>query len=252
MKKLIVLLFVLALMAGCGKGNGKITASGTIEIKQVDVASMTAARVMNIIKPEGSQVKKGEAVARLDDSVVSAVREAAGVVLSNAKANYDRAKDLFATGAIAKTAYEQAEAGYLSANASYAQANKLYNEATVKAPWDGIILKTYVEEGELVSANTPVFTIGDLNEAKVTIYVPLTDMSRIKYNDPATVKIDAYPKKVFSGKVNFISAEAEFTPKNVQTKDERIKQVFSVEVTVDNKEGILKPGIPADVIINTK
>jgi len=252
MRKAAALLIVFLIAAGCGKGNGKITASGTIEIKQVDVASMTASRVMKIVKNEGASVKEGDTIALLDDTVVSAGKLAAAVVLSNAKANYERAKDLFSTGAIAKAAYEQSEAMYLSANASYAQANKMYDEATVRAPWSGIILKTYVEEGELVSANTPIFTLGDLNTAKVTIYVPLTDMSKIKYNDSAEITIDAYPKKKFTGRVNFISSEAEFTPKNVQTKDERVKQVFSVEVTVDNKEGILKPGIPADVSIITK
>ncbi len=252
MKKYFFIIIACVAGFGCAADKNAVSASGTVEIKQVDVASMTSSRVVEILKSEGSFVNKGEIVVKLDDTVVKASRDAAATVLENAKLNYERAKDLYASNAIAKASYEQAQAAYLSANAAYASAEKLYNEAAIKAPWSGTIMKIYAEEGELVSANSPVFTLGDLGTAKVSIYVPLKDMSLVKHNDDAEVTVDAYPQKKFKGKVNFISSQAEFTPKNVQTKDERVKQVFRMEVTVDNKEGFLKPGIPADVVIKIK
>jgi HlyD family secretion protein len=232
--------------------NSGITASGTVEVREVDIASRVNSRVLKILADEGKKVIKDEVLAELDDSVVAAQKDAAAIVLSNATKNYERSNNLFKTGAISDTAFEQAQSAYISAKAAYAQAKVLYDDAAVKAPWDGLILKKHVEEGELVSANTPIFTIGDMGTAKVKIYVPLMDLAKIKYGQEALVTIDGMEKNKFTGKITYISGEAEFTPKNVQTKDERVKEVFEVEVTVPNPEYVLKPGIPADVVIDHK
>jgi HlyD family secretion protein len=231
---------------------GVIAASGTIEVKEVDIASRVNARVIRILADEGKKVVKGEVLAELDDSVVAAQKDAAETVLSNATKNYERGKNLINSDSISESAFEQTTSAYISAKAAYAQAKVLYDDAKVIAPWEGLILKKHVEEGELVSANTPIFTIGDMGTAKVKIYVPLTDLAAIKYGQEAEVSIDGLENKKFAGHITYISGEAEFTPKNVQTKDERIKEVFEVEVTVPNPEYILKPGIPADVVLNSK
>lgn len=84
------------------------------------------------------------------------------------------------------------------------------------------------------------------------VYVPEPDIGKIKIGLPARVYIDAYPDKYFNGKVTKIYEQAEFTPKNVETKEERVKLVFGVEVSVENPEGLLKPGMPADVVIKWK
>lgn len=88
-----------------------------------------------------------------------------------------------------------------------------------------------------------------MKEAKLTIYVPLKEMEMIKIGESAEVKIDAYPSRSFSGKVTYISDKAEFTPKNIQTKDERVKEVFAIEISLSNNEGVFKPGMPADAIL---
>lgn len=229
-----------------------ISASGTIEVTEVDIASRVNARVLKILADEGKKVVKGEVLAELDDSVVAAQKNAAAEVLLNAEKNYERGKNLINTSSISDSTFEQVTSSYVSAKAAYAQAKVMYEDAEVKAPWDGLILEKHVEEGELVSSNSPLFTIGDMGTAKVKIYVPLTDLAKIKYGQEAEVTIDGMENKKFNGKITFISGEAEFTPKNVQTKDERIKEVFEVEVTVPNPEYILKPGIPADVVISSK
>jgi HlyD family secretion protein len=226
-----------------------ISASGTVEITEVDVSSRISSRVTSLAKDEGQEVKKGETMAMLDDSIVAAQKDAAGAVFNNVSDTYTRSKNLFASQSISEQQYDSARSAYVSAQAQLKQAQVMLDEATVKAPWSGIILKKHVEEGELVSPGSPLFTIGDLSVAKVTIYLPLKEMTLIKYGMKALVEIDALKGKKFEGKVTFISGEAEFTPKNVQTQDERIKEVFEVQVTVPNPEGILKPGIPADVDI---
>jgi HlyD family secretion protein len=229
-----------------------ITASGTIEVKEVDIASRVSSRVVKIIADEGASVKKGDALAQLDDSVVAAQKDAAVTVLENATKNYERSRNLMSTGSISSASFEQAQSAYLSAKAAYAQAKVMYDDALVTAPWDGIILEKHVEEGERVSPNSPIFTIGDLSSAKISIYVPLADLAGLKYGQAAAVSIDGMENRKFEGKVTFISSEAEFTPKNVQTKDERVKEVFKVEITVPNPELILKPGVPADVVLKVE
>ncbi len=232
--------------------NSKITASGTIEVKEVDIASRVNSRVLKILADEGRNVKKGEVLAELDDRVVGAQKDAAATVFSTASKNYKRARNLIDSGSISDSLFEQATSSYVSAKAAYAQAKVLYEDAAIKAPWDGLILKRHVEEGELVSANTPIFTIGDMGTAKVKIYVPLMALAKIKYGQEAEVSLDGMEENKFTGKITYISGEAEFTPKNVQTKDERVKEVFEVQVTVPNPDYTLKPGVPADVEINLK
>ncbi len=226
-----------------------VRASGTVEIKEVDVSSRISSRVTALKKDEGQEVKKGELMAVLDDSIVAAQRDAAQAMYNNAADIYTRMKNLFSSESVSQQQFDAARAGYISAMSQLKQAEVMTDEASVKAPWSGIILKKHVEEGELVSPNSPLFTIGDLSEAKITIYVPLMEMTVLKYGMKAAVKIDAYKNKSFEGKITYISGAAEFTPKNVQTQDERIKEVFEVQVTVPNPDGILKPGIPADVEI---
>lgn len=253
MKKNIAVLIIavsIFTIAGCSKQNAAISGSGTVEIKEVDVAPKISARVVKKLKDAGEAVKAGETVAVLESTIVQAQQQGAYSAYNTAKAAYDRSKELYSSASISKQQFEASEAQYNQARSAYITADEMLKEAQVKAPWDGVIMEVHVEEGELVSPNTPVFTLGDMTTAKVTIYIPLIDMSRVKLGSTASVKIDAYKDKVFKGSVSRISQDAEFTPKNVQTKDERVKQVFAVEITVKNDESLLKPGIPADVIIN--
>jgi HlyD family secretion protein len=94
-----------------------------------------------------------------------------------------------------------------------------------------------------------VVTLAELDSVYVMIYIQEKEMGRVRLGDPADVVIDAFPGRPFPGKVTYISPEAEFTPKNVQTKQDRVKLVFGVKVEIENKEGLLKPGLPADATI---
>jgi HlyD family secretion protein len=129
---------------------------------------------------------------------------------------------------------------------------KKVNDCTVLAPIAGTITKRFVEAGELAGIGTALYRLSDLSMMDITIYVTEVDLPKVQLNQKALVKIDAFPDKEYEGKVVFISSIAEFTPKNIQTKDERTKLVFSVKVKVPNPDGTLKAGVPADVILHVQ
>jgi HlyD family secretion protein len=120
----------------------------------------------------------------------------------------------------------------------------------VRSPIDGRVLTRTVERGERVEAGTPLFTLVDLDRLYVKIYVPEPSIGKVALGQEARVYVDAYPGRAFPARVSRVSQEAEFTPKNVETREERVKLVFAVEVALsENPDGVLKPGMPADATI---
>jgi HlyD family secretion protein len=144
---------------------------------------------------------------------------------------------------------QAAEARLAQAQASVDLLKKTVADCTITAPVGGVVTHKAVEVGELVTQGATIVTLSELDSVYVMIYVTEKELGRVRLGDAAEVKIDTYPDKVFSGKVTYISPEAEFTPKNVQTKQDRVKLVFGVKVEIENKEGLLKPGLPADATI---
>jgi HlyD family secretion protein len=112
-----------------------------------------------------------------------------------------------------------------------------------------VILEKNAEIGEIITQGTPVYTIGDLTNPWIKVYIKEDKLGLVKLGQKAQVSIDSFPDKVYEGTVTHIASEAEFTPKNVQTKEERVKLVFGVKVSVKNMSNELKPGMPADVKI---
>jgi HlyD family secretion protein len=107
-----------------------------------------------------------------------------------------------------------------------------------------------MEPGELVTPGAPIVRLAALDSVWLKVYIPEPEMGRVKLGQSAQVTSDSYPDKQYAGRVIEISQEAEFTPKNVQTKEERVKQVFWVKIGVDNPDRELKPGMPADAEIS--
>jgi HlyD family secretion protein len=124
---------------------------------------------------------------------------------------------------------------------------KKVSDCNVVAPTAGTITKRFVEQGELAGIGMALYRISDLSLMDITIYVTEVDLPKVQLNQKAVVTVDAFPNKEYEGKVVFLSSTAEFTPKNIQTNDERTKLVFSVKVKVPNPDGTLKAGVPADV-----
>jgi HlyD family secretion protein len=123
-------------------------------------------------------------------------------------------------------------------------------ERKIVAPSDGTILSRPVEVGNVVSPGSPVFVMVDMNRLYVKVYIPEPDIPKIKLGDSADISVDAFPGRTFPARVTKIYQQAEFTPKNVETQEERLKLVFGVELSFVKPEGVLKPGMPADGAIH--
>ncbi|MGA3287874.1 MAG: efflux RND transporter periplasmic adaptor subunit [Bacteroidota bacterium] len=132
----------------------------------------------------------------------------------------------------------------------FSSLQKKVSDCKVVAPTAGTITKRFVEQGELAGIGMALYRISDLSLMDITIYVTEVDLPKVQLNQKAVVTVDAFPNKEYEGKVVFLSSTAEFTPKNIQTNDERTKLVFSVKVKVPNPDGTLKAGVPADVILH--
>jgi HlyD family secretion protein len=124
-------------------------------------------------------------------------------------------------------------------------------DCTISAPVAGVVTRKGLEAGELATPGATVVTIARLDSVHVMIYVTAQELGRVRLGDAVDVRIDSFPDRAFPGRVTYISPEAEFTPKNVQTRQDRVKLVFGVKVEIENREGLLKPGLPADALIKT-
>jgi len=123
-------------------------------------------------------------------------------------------------------------------------------EADLRSPVTGLVLHKNAEAGETLNPGISVVTLMDPDDLWLRAYVPETDIGRVKLGQAATISVDAYPGRRFEGAITEIGSEAEFTPKNVQTKKERVNLVFRIKIAVRNPEGVLKPGMPADAEIH--
>lgn len=119
----------------------------------------------------------------------------------------------------------------------------------VPCPLDGVVITKSVEKGEVVNFGTPICSIADLSSVRLMIYVGEDMTGRIKVGGKAQVRVDSHPNTLFDGAVTWISPKAEFTPKNVQTRESRVDLVYAVKITLPNPEGIFKIGMPAEAYI---
>jgi HlyD family secretion protein len=223
----------------------------------------------------------------LRDKEVERARETlleSKVLLKDNKREYTRIQKLYEEEVVDLGSRDKAEAAYEAAQKRYEIAKKNYEialegsrkeeiqageavkeaaeaqvklierrieDATVTIPIDGVISERYVELGELMSVGSLIATVIDLKHVWVMAYVSEKNLGKVKLGRQGKVMVDSFPHKEFIGKVTYISPEAEFTPKNIQTKEERVKLVFGVKIEVDNPDQELKPGMPADAVIET-
>jgi HlyD family secretion protein len=144
---------------------------------------------------------------------------------------------------------EQARAHLDQARQSLALAETRLGYATLLSPMSGVVLSKSIEPGEYVSPGTPIVTVGDLVNVWLRAYVNETDLGRVRLGQRVLVTTDTYPGKVYDGRVSFISSQAEFTPKSVQTEKVRVKLVYRIKIDISNPNMELKPGMPADAEI---
>jgi HlyD family secretion protein len=144
---------------------------------------------------------------------------------------------------------DRARAELQKARAALALAETRLSYATLTSPLTGIVLSENVEPGEYVAPGTPVVTVGKLENVWLRAYINETDLGRVKVGQLVQVTTDTYPDKIYEGQISFISSEAEFTPKSVQTTEERVKLVYRIKIDIPNPNMELKPGMPADADI---
>lgn len=144
---------------------------------------------------------------------------------------------------------DQARAKVQGAEAAVLQARQHLTYTELVAPMDGVVLSVAAEPGEYLNPASPVLTLGRVTSPWLRAYIPEKLLGRIKLNQRVDVTTDSFPEKNYKGRVSFISSEAEFTPKTVQTFEERVKLVYRIKVALDNPDNELKPGMPADGVI---
>jgi HlyD family secretion protein len=199
--------------------------------------------------------------------------------MDNKQLAYDRMKMLYGKQVIAKESYDNAETAYKVAQAALDRARENYQlvregprkediddaraqveqaRASLKlaetqlgysvlySPLSGVILVKSGEIGEVVNPGTPVLTIADIQKVWLKAYISETDLGKVKWGQEVIVTTDLHPKKEYKGTVSFISSQAEFTPKNIQTEKERVTLVYRIKVDLENPDRELKPGMPAD------
>jgi multidrug resistance efflux pump len=142
-----------------------------------------------------------------------------------------------------------AEAQVRQAEAGVALIDARLDQLTLRAPMDGIVSTRSAQVGETATAGKPLLTIANLDEVTLVLYIPENRIGQVQVGQRVEVTVDSFPDRVFVGHVDSIAGEAEFTPRNVQTKEERVNLVFAVDVSIPNPDHALKPGLPADATI---
>jgi HlyD family secretion protein len=260
------IIVALFLRYGNTRDQEGLVLSGNVEVTEVDVGFKIPGRVQSLYTDEGRKVIKGDRIAALDSAELESVVIQNRASVQNAEAQYEKTRKdlerytvLYRDGVIspqqmdsAKTAYDVAVSQLRLSRASLTTAEVRFKDAIIYAPLNGVVIRKNVEEGETVGAGTSVFTIGDLENPWIKVYVKEDKLGLVKLGQKAEIRVDTYPMKSYEGTVTYISSEAEFTPKNIQTQEERVKLVFGVKVSVKNQNDELKPGMPADVKILPK
>jgi HlyD family secretion protein len=270
--KLIILGVILFIALASGAGiliknaltrHDVIKVSGNIEGNDVRISFRVAGQIQDLLADEGSDLKIGQIVARLNTDELTKIQKKTEADLKYAESqyklsndNYIRYENLYKAGAIsqldrdkAKTQADTDWATVKEKRALLELANTRLGWAELASPLNGYILVKSAEQGENVQVGAPVFTAVDLNNVWVTAYIDETDVGKVKFGQKAVVKIDAFPHKSYKGWISFISQQEEFTPKYIQTTTERVKLVYRIKVRVDNSSLEMKPGMPADAYI---
>jgi HlyD family secretion protein len=213
-------------------------------------------------------------------------RDAAAQRLDDAKRDLDRAAQLREGGAVSQEAFDKARLAHdvakslfdsaseqlalvqagprreriegqraqvVQAEAAVRQIEAMMANMTVRSTFDGVVTVRHREPGEIVSAGAAVLTVMNPADRWVRIYVPETRIGRMRLGLPAVLTCDTFPGKRYTGEISFIASQAEFTPKTVQTTEERVKLVYAVKVRITGDSALdLKPGMPVDVTIDLR
>ena len=217
----------------------------------VDSANAVMKEALNNKKRYDSLYGK-HVVSQQEWELVTLKYETASAQRSEAEAILTQAESSLQKIEVTKREIEVARAQYTAAQASVAYAAVQLEYTRLRAPFDGVVTSRNVELGEVVTTGREVLTLSDLSEVDLKIFVGETEIGNVKPGQQVDVKIDTFPDRVYAGTVAFISPEAEFTPKIIQTHKERVKLVYLVKISIPNPDLTFKPGMPADAWLRNR
>ena len=268
------------LWAACRGVADRLQVSGTIEIRQVQLAPLTSGRLTRLLRDEGDTVHRGDTVAVLDqpglDALISQrraqaeaatlrVAEVAAAQADSTRAandlaraerlqqqniisaqQYDGLKAAASAAAARLAARRAGSSEAMAASAAVAAALATRDELAIVAPEDGVVLSRYANPGEAVTAGTPILSLGLVHRPWIRAYVGERYVGRVKVGQTATARVDAYPGRAFPGRIVEIGSQAEFTPRVALTERERADLVFGIKVEPSDGDagGRLKAGLP--------
>ena len=221
--KIFVFMILLSFLGGCAQrsdGND-LKFSGTLELTEHSTGAKAAGRLTSVLVDEGDSVRQGQLIATLDR-------------YEQTKKDYARTQQLVKQGGAAEQSLEYARLAM--------------EDEQVVSPVDGVVLVKIREAAETVAAGNPVVVIGDRSKLWVRVYIPQGLINRVRVNQAVDIAFDGL-KETFPGHVSTISPRAEFTPRNVQTSEERVTQTFAVKVVIDHPPEYLRPGVATDVFL---
>lgn len=225
-------LLALGVVAGAGtylKNKNSFYYSGTLEATKIDIPARVGSVVESKEVEEGQKVKSGQVLYRLAGEDIRLVAESAAK-------DYSRAERLYKIGSMPQEAFEHLKSKRDDS------ALKLH-WCDIQAPMDGTILSLFREKGEWVGPGTKMLTLADLSELTAIYYVEQTKLANLSLGQKVIGILPEMGEKKFEGTISKINEEAEFTPKNVQTRTERTRLVYAIKVRYPNSDGILKPGM---------
>ncbi len=219
------ILIPLALL-GCSQKGGidSLRFTGTVEMDEYSIGFPVSGRIEQVFVEEEQLVKQGEIIATLEH-------------FEQARRDFERSQSLVGSGGVSKQEYEHDKVAM--------------EDQRAVSPIDGIVLTKVRENGEVVAAGGPVVVMGNLKNLWVRVYVPEYLISKIFVDQKARIYVDGLDKELM-GHVAFIGTNAEFTPRNIQTPEERATQTFAVKISLENPQLSLHPGVAADVYFEGK
>lgn len=223
-----------------------LTGSGTIEVTEVVISSKVTGRVIVLNVDEGSNVMTGEVLVEIEKQDYQASLDSSKAKYLLAKKEYERNSEAYEARSISADQLDTARHNYEGAAAALTLAENQLSYTTITSPMKGAVLSKAIELGELAVPGTPIVTMANLDEVKLMLYVGETMVGKLKLGDQVKVTVDSLPGKSFMGKISYISDKEEFTPKPIQTKEERTTYVYRIKVIIPNPDHDLKPGMPAD------
>ena len=268
----IALIALSILAAGCNERRNAV--SGTIEVDEVHVGPRMSGRVQKLFAQEGDKLTAGQPIVELDAAELKARRDLAAAQIDSAihdaesqialleflRDEAKRQQELLKRKVVSPTDAQKAASSataqekivaaaqtrVIQARAQLADIDAQLAEMQVKAPADSILEILTVKVGDVLPANREVATLLLPQHLWVRVFVPEPWLGLIKVGDPVRVRVDSFPGKDFSGTVEQVNRQAEFTPRNVQTVEDRIRQVFGVKIRLPNNEDKLRAGMAAD------